>query len=273
MATDVFNSTSAAAYYDDDAVSTFYQACWGGTDIHIGHYETGQETVADASSAMTQLLLKRAGIGAGDRVLDISCGYGGTLRTLAIMGCEVSGRDLSEHCVARAREKNEALGLGDQISVEVGDFHHIDSESDRWDAVVCQESIIHSPDRPRVFEEVFRVLRPGGVFVFSDILTGENADLQRVDAAFARLGAASGATVQDYVDMAKAVGFDVVLTEERQNDIRVHYDKLAAALTLPVDGLGADAQAAISESISRWQAALAGGDITWACFVAKKPTE
>lgn len=271
MTSKVFDAAGAAAYYDNDDVAKFYLSCWGGADIHIGHYETGSESVAEASAAMTRLLLDRAGIKAGDRVLDISCGYGGTLRTLARMGCETHGMDISEHCVQIAREMNRAEGLDDKIEVRVGDFHNIDSAPGQWDAVVCQESVIHSPDRPKVFSEVFRVLRPGGVFAFTDILTAEDADLERVEAAFSRLGAATGGTVRSYVEMAEAAGFEVTLVDERPGDIRTHYDKLAEALQTPVAGLDADAQSAIAQSIAHWQEALAHGDITWACFVARKP--
>jgi hypothetical protein len=59
--------------------------------------------------------------------------------------------------------------------------------------------------------------------------------------------------------------------EERLDDIRTHYDKLAAQLAEPIVNLDADALASIAKSISRWQAALADGHITWACFVARKP--
>ena len=73
MSDKVFDSGQAAAYYDDAAVSRFYEACWGGADIHIGRYVTGRESVAEASTAMTQYLLERAGLGMSDRVLDIAC--------------------------------------------------------------------------------------------------------------------------------------------------------------------------------------------------------
>ena len=271
MSSAIFDAEKAAAYYDDAAVSEFYEQCWGGADIHIGRYATGNETVAAASAAMTQHLLELAGIAAGQRVLDIACGFGGTLRTLARMGCQVKGVDLSKNCVAQTRKANREAGLDDRIEVATGDFHSIESDPDTWDAIICQEAIIHSPDRPRVFAEVCRVLRPGGIFAFSDILTGEDADLPMVEAAFARLGASAGATIGDYQKMARTAGLDVSHVEERHGDIRTHYDKLAAQLARPIAGLDADAAATIATSIARWQAALAEGHITWACFVAQKP--
>jgi cyclopropane fatty-acyl-phospholipid synthase-like methyltransferase len=271
MPNEIFVPEKTAAYYDDAAISRFYEQCWGGADIHIGRYETGGESVGEASAAMTQHLLGLAGLKAGDRVLDIACGYGGTLRALARRGCKATGIDISEHCVERARAGNAKAGLDDEIDVAVGDFHDLDSPADAWDAVICQEAIIHSPDRPKVFAEVYRVLRPGGVFAFSDIVTGKDADIALVEAAFARLGASVGATIDDYQAMARAAGLKVSHVEERSNDIRTHYDKLAARLAEPVAGIDADALAAISGSISRWQKALAGRHITWACFVAGTP--
>lgn len=263
--------SSIASYYDDTDVSKFYEVCWGGSDIHIGLYKTGNETVAEASEAMTRHLVDRSGISAGHRVFDIACGFGGTLRLLAEMGCRAKGIDISSACVDRARNINAESGLNGLIEVAVGDFHAIDSDAEYWDAVVCQESLIHSPDRPRVFAEVYRVLRQGGIFAFSDILTGVGADIDMVDAAFDRLGAMAGATAQDYQQMAESVGFEIALFEERSDDIRVHYDKLAGVLARPVLGIDPEVAKSISESIGRWQAALAGGHITWACFVARKP--
>ncbi|ARE41130.1 SAM-dependent methyltransferase [Rhodovulum sp. P5] len=264
------NASASAAYYDDADVATFYRLCWGGADIHVGRYDSGAETVADASAAMTRHLLDLAGLAQGDRVLDIACGYGGTLRQLAGRGCHAAGVDISAVCVEEAQRANAAAGLGDVISVERGDFHALEFADGTCDAVICQEALIHSNDRPRVFAEVFRVLKPGGIFAFSDILTAEGADIAAVEAAFERLGAEAGATPRTYRQMAVDAGFDILHQEERPSDIRCHYDKLAARLMDPVPGLLADTQAKIAASIGRWQAALAAGHITWACFIARK---
>lgn len=271
MTNKVFDAEQAAAYYDTAAVTEFYQQFWGGEDIHIGLYASGNETIGEASAAMTQHLIQCAGINAGDHVLDIACGFGGTLRMLARLGCRVKGIDISDSCVKRARLINSKAIFSKRIEVTTGDFHGIDSKPDTWDAVICQEAIIHSNDRPTVFKEAFRVLRPGGVLAFSDILTGEKADIPMVEAAFARLGARTGATISDYQEMAHSAGFVISYVEERSGDIKTHYDKLAAELSRPVPGLDAAVLEPITASISRWQAALAKDYITWACFVARKP--
>lgn len=271
MSNTVFDAEKAADYYDDTSVSEFYRQCWGGEDIHIGLYATGEETVAEASAAMTQHVLKRAGVVPGQKVLDIACGFGGTLRALASLGCPVKGIDISKNCVDHARKFNRDAGFGDRIEVAVGDFHNIDSAPEMWDAVICQEAIIHSPNRPKVFTEVYRVLRPGGIFALSDILVGEGADISKVEAAFARLGASADATISDYQRMVENAGYELEFVEERQSDIRTHYDRLADQLAKPDIGLDAESVALIAKNISHWVAALANRDITWACFAARRP--
>lgn len=265
------DSSKTATYYNDQNVARFYEICWGGSDIHIGLYATGNETISEASALMTNHLVQQAGISPGQRVLDIACGYGGTLRKLARLGCHVKGIDISISCIERTLEANAAAGFEDLIEVELGDFHSINSEPNYWDAAICQESLIHSNNRPKVFAEVYRILRQDGVFVFSDILTGKDANVSIVQRAFDRLGAKAGATVSDYQNMAVETGFQIVHMEERHGDIKTHYKKLAEKLDNPIQGLSSGARESIAQNITNWQSALADHHITWACFVARKP--
>ena len=56
-------------------------------------------------------------------------------------------------------------------------------------------------------------------------------------------------------------------------DIKAHYEKLAEQLETPTAGLREEAVEKLKNNIRHWQAALAGGHITWACFLARKPGE
>lgn len=273
MSNSTTNASNAADYYDSADTSAFYRLCWGGSDIHIGRYDTGRESVAEASAAMTQYLLGLAGFKASDRVLDIACGFGGTLVQLAELGCRPAGMDISNVCVEQARRTVSEAKLPNDIHVSQGDFHDIDSPPGVWDGAICQESIIHSSTRPLVFAEAHRVLRPGGVFAVSDILTTDDAEPGLVAAAFERLGVQDFATQNDYEIMAGETGFRIEHAEERPQDIEMHYAKLAEALSPPPEGLAPAAAERIADSISRWRTAIVGGHVTWACLVLRNPQE
>ncbi len=123
----------------------------------------------------------------------------------------------------------------------------------------------------RVFGEIFRVLRPGGVFVYSDILTAAGADLSAVPTAFDRLRAEAGATPDDYQAMAEGAGFETLNREERPEDIRTHYQKLEARLNPLHGAVSAEFFEYVSRSLSDWRLAVEAGHITWACFLSRKP--
>ena len=114
----------------------------------------------------------------GLRVLDIGCGIGGVDVELVLThgAGAVVGVDVEPQLVERARALVAKRGIADRVSCEVvepGPFAQPDAS---FDVVFSKDSMIHIPDKPALFAEVLRVLKPGGLFVASDWLRGEGAD-------------------------------------------------------------------------------------------------
>jgi SAM-dependent methyltransferase len=106
-----------------------------------------------------------AGIRAGDHVLDVGCGSGlVTFEAVARVGAagRVTGVDLSEGLLARARERAEREGVAARVDLRLADAHALPLPDSSIDAVVSLYAFMHF-DRPDVATaEACRVLRPGG---------------------------------------------------------------------------------------------------------------
>ena len=108
----------------------------------------------------------------GLNLLDIGCGSGGIdIALVETHGVgHVTGIDVEEDVLSRARELVDRHGLGDRITlvkVTPGPLPFPDGE---FDAVFSKDSIIHIQDKHALMADVFRVLKPGGRFLASDWL-------------------------------------------------------------------------------------------------------
>lgn len=103
----------------------------------------------------------------GMTVLDLGCGGGFMAEVLARKGASVVGVDPSGPAVEAAREHARAQGLS--IDYRVGSGERIPVESATADCVVCVDVLEHVDSVDRVLEEVRRVLKPRGIFLFDTI--------------------------------------------------------------------------------------------------------
>src|SRR5690606_5243293 len=149
------------------------------------------------------------------RVLDIGSGYAGSARYLAeTFGCQVACLNLSEKQNQRARELNEKAGLTMALNVVDGSFESIPSVSESVDIIWCQDAILHSSHRLRVFEEVNRVLAPGGQFIFTDPMAAEDATEDELQPILDRIQLESLGSVESYRKYASALGWEEVSWED-----------------------------------------------------------
>ncbi|TIV75923.1 MAG: methyltransferase domain-containing protein, partial [Mesorhizobium sp.] len=121
--------------------------------------------------AATAELANLAAITAGMSVLDVGSGVGGPARFLAAThGCEVTGVDLSEPFVEAARYLTQRTGQDGKVSFETGSALALPFEDGRFDALLLQHVAMNIADRPLLYREIRRVLKPGGKFATFDVV-------------------------------------------------------------------------------------------------------
>ena len=103
----------------------------------------------------------------GKTVLDLGCGGGFMSEALARKGARVIGVDPSEAAIRAAQDHAEKQAL--DIDYKAGSGESLPLADHCVDCVVCVDVLEHVADLDRVLDEVQRVLKPGGVFLFDTI--------------------------------------------------------------------------------------------------------
>jgi len=98
-------------------------------------------------------------------ILDVGCGGGRTIRTLAGMGKMVYGIDFSATSVAAATRANEDLIAAGRVDVRQAGVSQLPFADACFDLVTAVETHYYWPDPVHDFQEVYRVLRPGGTLL------------------------------------------------------------------------------------------------------------
>ncbi len=149
----------------------------------------------------------------GEVVLDLGSGAGFDC-FLAANAVGKTGRvigvDMTPEMIEKARE-NARKGNFENVEFRLGEIEDIPVAANSVDVVISNCVINLSPDKQKVFQEAFRVLRPGGRLMISDmVLLRELPDFVR-NSAEAYIGCLSGAIMKDqYVRALEAAGFQGV---------------------------------------------------------------
>ena len=96
-------------------------------------------------------------------------------------GVQLTGIELSEALLARARDRAETLGLS--ADLRSGDAQSLDFPAETFDTVTCTISLCSIPDDAAAIREVFRVLRPGGRFVAMEHVRSPSLPVRAVQRA------------------------------------------------------------------------------------------
>jgi sterol 24-C-methyltransferase len=148
-------------YYD--VVTDFYEHGWG-QSFHFAARSKMESFDASLARAEHYLAL-RLGLQAGMRVLDVGCGVGGPMRSIArFSDATVEGVNNNDYQLEKVRSHNEEAGLGHLCSAFKGDFMNLQVSDAFYDAAYQIEATCHAPNKTGAFSEIHRVLKPGALF-------------------------------------------------------------------------------------------------------------
>jgi SAM-dependent methyltransferase len=127
----------------------------------------------------------------------------------------VIGVDMTPEMLEQARESARSNGY-DNVEFRLGEIENLPVADDHVDVVISNCVINLSPDKPRVFREAFRVLKPGGRLMVSDLVLLKELPESIRNSVSAYVGCLSGAMFRDaYLDAIRQAGFqDVEIADE-----------------------------------------------------------
>ena len=179
--------------------------------------------------AATVALAELLDLPSAARVLDVGSGIGGTARYLALeRGWSVDGIDLTQEYCDVANELSARLGIADQTRFVQGSALDLPFEADTFDAATMLHVGMNIEDKRTLFEQVRRVLRPGGRFAIYDVMDGGGGP-PLFPVPWARSAETSFLVEPEAaITWLEEVGFDVVLQKDCREMGVAFFEKMAA---------------------------------------------
>lgn len=173
-------------------------------------------------------LAQAAGVDATKRVLDVGSGVGGTSRCLALeFGCRVTGIDLTDEYCRTATMLSRRIGLAELVDYSQGDATNLPFPDASFDIVWTEHVAMNIPDKPALYREMYRVLKPGGTLAIYDILAGPSGPVM-FPVPWARTPDSSFlVTPEQLRDLLEKSGFNVAVWSDTTEAARAWFVSLA----------------------------------------------
>ncbi|RPA97868.1 hypothetical protein L873DRAFT_1689887 [Choiromyces venosus 120613-1] len=164
-------ATLTRHYYN--LATDLYENGWGQSFHFCRFYPS--EPFYQAIARHEHYLAHMMGMKAGMKVLDVGCGVGGPAREIVrFTDANVTGLNNNDYQIDRATQYAAKAGLSHKLDFVKGDFMQMSFEPETFDAVYAIEATVHAPSLEGVYSQIFKVLKPGGVFgVYEWLMTDD----------------------------------------------------------------------------------------------------
>lgn len=210
-------ATLTRHYYN--LATDLYEYGWG-SSFHFCRFAYGEpfrQAIARHEHYLAHVMNLREGM----KVLDVGCGVGGPAREIAkFTGANIVGLNNNDYQIERAEHYAQKEGLANQLSFTKGDFMQMSFPNESFDAVYAIEATVHAPSLEGIYSEIYRVLKPGGVFGVYEWLMTDNYDNDNARHREIRLGIEQGDGISNMekIEVAlkamKAAGFELEVHED-----------------------------------------------------------
>jgi SAM-dependent methyltransferase len=163
----------------------------------------------------------------GEVVLDLGSGSGlDVLLAAQRVGAtgKVIGLDMTPEMIERSRTNADRAGVGHLVEFRLGEMEDMPVDDESVDLIISNCVVNLSPDKAKVFQEAYRVLKPGGRMLISDIVASNLPEAMRNDVS-AWAGCIAGALEEsEYLSAIGKAGFANVVVVDRVDAADVAID-------------------------------------------------
>jgi sarcosine/dimethylglycine N-methyltransferase len=165
--------------------------------------------------------------------------------------------------------------LDDRVEVVHGNFEALPFDQNAFDAVVSQDAILHSGKRVRVLQEVARVLRPQGQFLFTDPMQSDDCPDRVLGPVLARIHLESLGSFHFYRTELARLGFQELGVHDLTRHLGLHYARVRKELEARYDEMSRKASKQYVDrmltGLSHWVEAEMKGYLAWGLLHFRAP--
>lgn len=272
--------------YDSAQGWQFYQTVMGDFEfnIHYGIYETPYDSVARASKNTIEFMLglirPKVDLVKKPRLIDLGSGCGGVAHYLALnYGYEITCVNICPDQNRRNFLRAKELGIDHLITIVECSFEELPPEwTNSFDLVWSEEAICHAEDKHQVICEIKRILSPGGICIFTDLMHGEKVETDKTKTFSDRNVVTDLASVSEYIEWGFSEGLKNVTYHDLTSHLGINFQKM-------IDQIDRFWQLMINGSVSEIYLkqfrqslvdrldAFQSGAFAWGCFYMTKAIE